>query len=302
MEAYLKTIGYEGRRDVTIDTLKALQAAHARTIPLENLGFMCGEKVLHCPLAVCRRIVLGGRGGASPELNGAYCWLLQQLGFQAYLVACQLYDHQSGSFLPEGSHIAVLVSLGRKRFLTDVSCPAFSKEPVVIVPHKVQTDAVGGRHRLRRHDEMTWSFQKLFFTSFDGPLFEECDIAPDPNPPWTTVYRFSLIPVVLEDFKHLTTVFYQNVKSSKGERLFSPKRDPLVMAHTKRGRKFLIGKRFCTVIYKEGVARKTVTEIDTSEEMADVIWREFGIKLLEEKQLMTRIDLLYERRTRRSSI
>ncbi|XP_066277444.1 arylamine N-acetyltransferase 2-like [Branchiostoma lanceolatum] len=302
MEAYLKTIGYGGLRDVTTDTLKALQAAHARTIPLENLGFMCGEKVLHCPLAVCRRIVLGGRGGASPELNGAYCWLLQQLGFQATLVACELYNHQSSSFLPEGSHIAVLVGLGRKRFLTDISCPTFSKEPMVIVPHKVQTDAVGSRHRLRRHDEMTWSFQKMFFTRFEGPLFEECDIAPDPNPPWTTVYRFSLIPIVLEDFKHLTNVFYQNFKSPKGEKLFSPKKDPLVMRHTTRGRKFLLGKRFCTLVYKEGVARKTVTDIDTSEEMADVIWREFGIRMVDEKQLMPRIDLLYDQKVRRSSI
>ncbi|KAI8512569.1 acetyltransferase [Branchiostoma belcheri] len=302
MEAYLKTIGYEGRRDVTPNTLKALQAAHARTIPLENLGFMCGEKVLHCPLAVCRRIVLGGRGGASPELNGAYCWLLQQLGFQANLVACQLYDHQSGSFLPEGSHIAVLVALGRKRYLTDVSCPTFSKEPMVIVPHKVQTDAVGSRHRFRRHDEMTWSFQKMFYTGFEGPLFEDCDVAPDPNPPWTTVYRLSLFPCVLEDFKHLTTVFYQNVKSPKGVKLFSPQKEPLILRHTVRGKKFLLGKRFCTVVYKEGVARKTVTDIDTSEELADVIWREFGIRMFDEKQLMTKIDLLFERRVRRSSI
>ena len=81
VDAYLERIGAERPDVLDLDALARLQHAHLVAVPFENLD------VFHrVPVSVDQDVVLakivGGRGGWCFENNGAFAWLLEQLGFR----------------------------------------------------------------------------------------------------------------------------------------------------------------------------------------------------------------------------
>src|SRR5215470_11521743 len=69
---YLKRINYSGSVDPTAETLKALQVAHLRTVPFENLSIHAGEPIVLQDDALYRKIVENRRGGFCYEANGLF--------------------------------------------------------------------------------------------------------------------------------------------------------------------------------------------------------------------------------------
>ncbi|NDH87779.1 MAG: hypothetical protein EBY61_03920 [Actinobacteria bacterium] len=81
VDVYLERIGAERPDVLDLDALARLQHAHLVAVPFENLD------VFHrVPVSVDQDVVLakivGGRGGWCFENNGAFAWLLEQLGFR----------------------------------------------------------------------------------------------------------------------------------------------------------------------------------------------------------------------------
>lgn len=64
-------------------TLCGIMAAHARSIPFENVDLMLGRPVSIEPRAVEAKLVDSGRGGYGLETNTLLCAALRALGFQA---------------------------------------------------------------------------------------------------------------------------------------------------------------------------------------------------------------------------
>lgn len=81
VDAYLERLGYEGPTDPRLDTLQALQYAHLVAVPFENLDVVGGVAV-STDVDVTLAKLVNGRGGWCFENNGAFAWLLEQLGFR----------------------------------------------------------------------------------------------------------------------------------------------------------------------------------------------------------------------------
>jgi N-hydroxyarylamine O-acetyltransferase len=83
LEAYLARIGYAGPRAATADVLTAIHAAHAGTIPFENLDILLGRTIATGLPAITRKLVHDRRGGYCFEQNALLGSALRALGFTA---------------------------------------------------------------------------------------------------------------------------------------------------------------------------------------------------------------------------
>lgn len=114
--AYLERIGLTAPLEPDLENLERLQRAHLTAVPFENLdvfyrrGVQTGED-WSVPKIVERR-----RGGWCFELNGAFGWLLDQLGYRVRRrAATVLYGGNS----PMPTHLTLEVLLDRP-YLVDV--------------------------------------------------------------------------------------------------------------------------------------------------------------------------------------
>lgn len=82
VEAYLERIGYGGPLELNEKTLTGIHEAHSFTVPYENLEIMEGKPLSLDFVSLYNKVVVRKRGGYCFELNGAFYWLLDQLGFQ----------------------------------------------------------------------------------------------------------------------------------------------------------------------------------------------------------------------------
>jgi N-hydroxyarylamine O-acetyltransferase len=129
--------------------LAALQQTHLVTVPFENLSVMRQERiVLDEPLLV-EKIVQRRRGGFCYELNGAFSWLLRQLGFAVTRISARVYNSTNGEFGPEFDHMALIVHLDQD-YLVDVGFGDSARQPIALPAGEVED--VSGRYRIRPID------------------------------------------------------------------------------------------------------------------------------------------------------
>ena len=116
VDAYLKRIGLTGPIEPDLSNLERLQRAHLTWVPFENLHVFYGREMSTIETWSVPKIVDDQRGGWCFELNGAFAWLLTQLGYQVRRHAATVVG---GSPSPIPTHLTLEVSLDRP-YLVDV--------------------------------------------------------------------------------------------------------------------------------------------------------------------------------------
>ena len=81
LDKYFARIGYDGPRDNSLDTLRALHNLHPQAIAFENLDPLLKRAVKLDPASLQAKMVEGGRGGYCFEHNSLFANVLRQLGF-----------------------------------------------------------------------------------------------------------------------------------------------------------------------------------------------------------------------------
>lgn len=115
VDAYLRRIGHTGDTNPTLGTLSALVSAHLCAVPFENLDVYDRVPVSTDTDAVVAKVV-SGRGGWCFENNGAFAWLLDQLGFSVRRLGAAVL---LGGPKVEIDHLCIEVQLDRP-YLVDV--------------------------------------------------------------------------------------------------------------------------------------------------------------------------------------
>src|SRR5690242_9508206 len=121
--AYFDRIGYRGPADPTIDTVRALVAAHNRSIPFENLDPLLGIPVVDLSAAALTdKLIHRRRGGYCYEHNGLMGYVLEELGFGVERLAGRVVWMNPEGPLPAQTHqvLAVTVPGSDGRLLVDV--------------------------------------------------------------------------------------------------------------------------------------------------------------------------------------
>ena len=129
-DAYLKRINYTGPLEPSPETLRALQVAHLRTVPFENLSIHAGEPIVLEENALFTKIVERRRGGFCYEANGLFAALLRALGFEVAMLAAGVAKSQGG-FGPQFDHMTLMVTLD-ERWLADVGFGDSFLEPLLL--------------------------------------------------------------------------------------------------------------------------------------------------------------------------
>jgi len=119
ISAYLKRIKYEGKTDVSYETLYSLHIAHTLNIPFENLDVYYKSPILLDRESLYKKIVENKRGGYCFEMNGLFSIILKELGFRVTdLLARVTID---GENYTGKIHQTLMVEIGDKKWLVDVS-------------------------------------------------------------------------------------------------------------------------------------------------------------------------------------
>jgi arylamine N-acetyltransferase len=121
--AYFDRIGYQGPAEPTVETVRALVAAHNRSIPFENLDPVMGIPVADLSAAALTdKLVHRRRGGYCYEQNGLMGYVLEELGFGVERLAGRVVWLNPDGPLPAQTHhvLSVAVPDVDGRLLVDV--------------------------------------------------------------------------------------------------------------------------------------------------------------------------------------
>ncbi len=145
LQAYLDRIHMAHIEPPSVAYLAQLQAHHLLAVPFENFSVMANESIVMDEPLLVNKIVVRRRGGFCYELNGAFVWLLRELGFNVSRISARAYHATSDEFSPEFDHMALLVQLD-KPYLVDVGFGEFARQPLAL-PNGA-TEDVGGRYQV----------------------------------------------------------------------------------------------------------------------------------------------------------
>ncbi|HZQ67476.1 MAG TPA: arylamine N-acetyltransferase [Terriglobales bacterium] len=179
---YLRRIAYSGPTDPSADTLKQLHRAHLFHVPFENLDIGLKRPIVCDQSRFVEKIVNEKRGGFCYEMNGAFAWLLTELGFKVSFLSARV-GRADGSLGPEFDHLALRVDLDQP-WLADVGFGESFMDPLRLEPGMEQAQD-NGVFRILKVDT-TWTVERK-----------------GPHPDWKTEYAFTMLPRRLEDFSQM---------------------------------------------------------------------------------------------------
>jgi N-hydroxyarylamine O-acetyltransferase len=169
LASYLDRIGFVGRPEPDLATLRRIQRGHLEHIPYENLDVQLGRPVTLEPQDAFAKLVAGRRGGWCYEMNGLFRWALEGVGFRVMAMTGAVLRAERGE-AAVGNHLALTVEL-EQPYLVDVGLGDGPSEPIPLRE---------GRYRqgwrdlgLERLADGWWRFHNhdmAFATSFDFRL------------------------------------------------------------------------------------------------------------------------------------
>ncbi|MGH8278916.1 MAG: arylamine N-acetyltransferase family protein [Gammaproteobacteria bacterium] len=121
LDRYFERIGYRGPQQPTLELLHAITAAHAQSIPFENLDVLLERPIRLEPEAIFRKLVHEHRGGYCFENNGLLLAVLTQLGFEVRPLSARVRTGMiDRHILAPRTHLVLEVRIDGKLWLTDV--------------------------------------------------------------------------------------------------------------------------------------------------------------------------------------
>lgn len=133
VDPYMDRLGVDAvGRVPDLVLLTELQRSHLVAVPFENLDVYHRRPVRTDVSWSVPKITRHGRGGWCFELNGAFGWLLRQLGFRVDYVSCRVRGDDGWG--PDLDHCALLVHLDDTRWFVDVGFGDCCMVPIPLMP------------------------------------------------------------------------------------------------------------------------------------------------------------------------
>lgn len=183
VDPYLARLGLSGPVEPDLAGLERLQRSHLTAVPFENLDVYGQREVRTDDPWTVSKVVDRRRGGWCFELNGAFGFLLEKLGYEVRRLAAHVL--MTGSVSPMPTHLTLLVHLDRP-YLVDVGFGDSFIRPLPLDsegPH----DGGTGSYGFEFDDEST----TLISWEDDGSVMHE--------------YRFDQTPRSAADFEKAST-------------------------------------------------------------------------------------------------
>jgi N-hydroxyarylamine O-acetyltransferase len=250
LDAYFARIGYIGPRDLTLEVLNAIAAAHIQSIPFENLDVLIRRPILLEPAAIFQKLVQDRRGGYCFEQNGLLLEILGALGFQVAPLSARVRWQRPQDFTPPRTHVFLRVEIDTEVWLVDVGVGGLSPTAAIRLDDsgRVQTTPHEPRRIVRR----------------GGRLFHEVLLGDE----WCDLYEFTLEEMPLIDREVANWYTSAHPLSHFRERLIVSRAAPEGVRLTLQNNEFSIRGR-------DG--RSDTQKLASPEELLEVLATHFGL-------------------------
>lgn len=273
LEEYFKRIGFHGSYDkLDFATLKSVHRQHILSVPFENLGIHCGERIVMDLEVIFNKIVRNKRGGWCLENNYLFGWVLREMGFDTTTLSSRVFNSVLNEFIPLDSHLINKIVIDGKAYIADVSFGVSSqiREPLELISGKDQPQAAGVFRVIDQGDK--WVLEK---TGREPHVLnpERANISLVNRNLTKMIYCFTLVPREVDHFWEVSDKLQTDPAS-----LFTNK--SILSLQTPTGFKALIGWTYSEVTYKpeEGVDVMDMREV-TDDEIEQILREQFNLKL-----------------------
>jgi len=249
LDAYFARIGYPGPQEPTLPVLHALTAAHARSIPFENLDVLLGRSISLETEAIFQKLVHDRRGGYCFEQNGLLLHVLGALGFQVTPLSARVRLDRPRDFTPPRTHMFLRVELDGESWLTDVGIGGVSLTSAIRLAPEVGQETPHEPRRLVREG---------------GRLFHQVRFGTE----WNDVCEFTLEEMPLVDRELANWYTSAHPQSHFKNRL-------LVARAMPDGRRVTVLNREFSVRERDG--RAETRNLASGDELLEVMATHFGL-------------------------
>ena len=257
LDAYFKRIGYDGSREPTLQTLKAIHYAQAVSIPFENLDVLAKRPILLDLASLQKKLVTEKRGGYCFEVNGLFAAVLRELGFDITTLIGRVRWMAPEEVDTARSHMLMLVELPQGTYLADAGFGGLTMTGPIRFETDIEQETPHEPRRLLTHDH---GFEL------------QAKIAGG----WAPVYRFTLEPHRRTDYE--VASWYTSTHPSSIFVQF------LIAGRPREGKWLSLFNREFKIRGLDGKAETRV--LDSADEIAEVLDSYFGIALSEEDKAL----------------
>jgi N-hydroxyarylamine O-acetyltransferase len=252
LEAYFQRIGYDGPREATLETLKALHLKHPIAIPFENLNPIMGLPVPIDLPSIEAKLIRAGRGGYCFEQNALFWAVLRQLGFKTTGLAARVLRGGRPAAQSPRSHMLLRIELVEGVHIADIGFGSTTLTAPLRLFDEAPQQTPHGLFRVVKKGE---EYEEQ--AEFDGE--------------WQPQYRFALQEYYRQDYESLNWYRATHPKS--------PFVNILQVARALPEKRLGLRDNQYAIRYLDGRSEKTVLE--TPHEIMDVLANDFEIKLPE---------------------
>jgi N-hydroxyarylamine O-acetyltransferase len=247
VKEYFKRIGYRGKADASLETLRTIHRLHLLSVPFENLDIHFGSPIHLNVEFFFNKIVKRNRGGFCYELNGLFFELLQHLGFKVQMLSARVAS-ADGGWGPDFDHMTLLVQL-EERWIADVGFGDSFLEPLRLNDSSDQIQNGRGFKLVQGED---------------GSIIYQAE----QNGVWSNQFLFNLQPHQLNDFSGMCHYQQTSPDSSFTKRV-------VCSVATKHGRITLTDQLL--IVTKKG--KRKETKISDQKNFHSLLKKHFGIVL-----------------------
>jgi N-hydroxyarylamine O-acetyltransferase len=256
LDAYFERIGYSGRRDATLETLKELHRKHPEAIAFENLDPILGRPVPLDMPSLEAKLIRARRGGYCFEQNGIFFRVLQMMGFHATGLSARVLRGRPEKDSPR-SHMLMKIELEEGTYVADIGFGSLTLTAPLRLDDEAPQETPHGQFRIvEAGDE--FELQALL------------------DEGWQTQYRFALQEYFPQDYEALN--WYRATHPQ------SPFVTSLMAARPLSDRRLGLRNNHYAVRHLDGRTDRFV--LGTAAEVLDVLEGDFGIALPEPRSVL----------------
>jgi N-hydroxyarylamine O-acetyltransferase len=257
LDAYFSRIGYDGPREPTLQTLKAIHYAQAVSIPFENLDVLAKRPINLDPASLQKKLVTEKRGGYCFEVNALFAAVLRELSFDVTTLIGRVRWMAPEEVDTARSHMLMRVELPQGSYLADVGFGGLTMTGPIRFETESEQETPHEPRRLLEHEDGLELQAKIG----DG---------------WVSIYRFTLEPHRRTDYE--VASWYTSTHPSSIFVQF------LIAGRPQEGKWLSLFNREFKIRGLDGKAETHV--LDSADEIAEVLDRYFGIALSEEDKAL----------------
>lgn len=159
LDAYFRRIGYEGSREPTMQTLRAINLLHLQALSFENLDTLMGWPVLLDEASLEQKLVKDGRGGYCFEHSFLMSAVLKSLGFKVTGLSGRVIRGLAPDVIRPRTHMVLQVDWDDGTYLVDVGFGIASPTAPVRLETDIEQPTPHETYRLIKTDEDLFEMQ-----------------------------------------------------------------------------------------------------------------------------------------------